>query len=665
MSEKYGQSLLRLFAPDSRVLICDGRGTRIKAIQSERVCFTDSDEFRVTTVSTSFTDGGPWAGVSDIFQPIYEELAVTIPELVQKHATELVHVLPRLRRVVTVNNPNLTDLAPQGQKTRNYAADRAYRLVHGLVDLLDVWRTSRTTSTPWIIICESFDESGTINRKFFSELMRRRGTRLNLFLVASVRSTSEQIRAVFHAKLNPTIADTREFCGLLSSEQTATKVEVEADARELEAKVGDDGIEIQAHLPKLIALWTAIGDKHKILHWRFRAVDIYNNQGLYEDSLRYAECLLPLAKECAQDNTNMIWVLMAKIITNYLSLQRPEPALALAEGEAFHFARDHNPLWRAHLYYMLGTIYGRYLRPRSSQNLEKGTELLDAGLKELEHAGLGEGDYHFQYVFNRNGLAMIRNFQGRHEDALRLCEEGIARLQFHLDRSTHRLHRSVLLYNIAQVYAATKNYDRAIEYYTSAMEMDPNYSEYYNDRAGLFLKLDRLEEAERDYLRAIELSPPYFEVFTNLGQCYRKMGRFDQAVDAYTRAIDLEPLQPLAFLGRGNASDEMGLLAEAEADYTAALELDPEMWDAYASRGVLFYQRGDLEASLSDFTNAILRRPDNSDLYRNRGLLFSAMSRYADAREDFGQALRLGASDEDANLVREQLRIIDSVTLQA
>ena len=44
----------------------------------------------------------------------------------------------------------------------------------------------------------------------------------------------------------------------------------------------------------------------------------------------------------------------------------------------------------------------------------------------------------------------------------------------------------------------------AIDYYTAAMQMDPNYSEYYLERGGLFLKSERYEECERDLLRAIE-----------------------------------------------------------------------------------------------------------------------------------------------------------------
>ena len=119
---------------------------------------------------------------------------------------------------------------------------------------------------------------------------------------------------------------------------------------------------------------------------------------------------------------------------------------------------------------------------------------------------------------------------GRHEQAVELCRSGITRLNAHLSADKHRLHRSILVYNIAQVYTATGAYAEALEHYQSVMAMDPNYSEYYNDRGNLLLRLGRLEEARSDYLKAMELSPPYFEVLTNLGQCYRRMGAMNVPV---------------------------------------------------------------------------------------------------------------------------------------
>jgi hypothetical protein len=91
---------------------------------------------RTFYVSCDFDRAGIWAGVGALFDPIFSAIASERPDLVEKHTFELVHILPRMRRSLTVHNPTLTDLASNDEKVRNYAADRAFRIVHGLIDLL-------------------------------------------------------------------------------------------------------------------------------------------------------------------------------------------------------------------------------------------------------------------------------------------------------------------------------------------------------------------------------------------------------------------------------------------------------------------------------------------------------------------------------------------------
>src|SRR5581483_4654490 len=109
----------------------------------------------------------------------------------------------------------------------------------------------------------------------------------------------------------------------------------------------------------------------------------------------------------------------------------------------------------------------------------------------------------FLEVFLGNGLAFIRHRQGRPEEALEICRQGFKLLEEKLVQDRHRLHRSVLLYNMAQVYSALREPDKAIEYYSAAMQYDPYYSEYFNERGNAYLSLGKSEQAIADYHEAI------------------------------------------------------------------------------------------------------------------------------------------------------------------
>ncbi|MHC5826458.1 MAG: tetratricopeptide repeat protein, partial [Nostoc sp.] len=152
--------------------------------------------------------------------------------------------------------------------------------------------------------------------------------------------------------------------------------------------------------------------------------------------------------------------------------------------------------------YMMSFLYARFL---PELDLVKAEEYLKQSLEYLLKAQLPEHRTLFHTAFNQNALALIRYRQGKPKEAAALCQFWYEQLNERLGLDEHRLHRSVLLYNIAQVYTSIGSNEEAIFYLTSAMAMDPNYSEYYNDRGNLYLKLGRLQEAENDYLRAIEL----------------------------------------------------------------------------------------------------------------------------------------------------------------
>jgi tetratricopeptide (TPR) repeat protein len=365
---------------------------------------------------------------------------------------------------------------------------------------------------------------------------------------------------------------------------------------------------------------------------------------LYADALRYGEGLLSLMAEHAPAEGQMRWFALLKLLMCHIGLGDVETSLRLATEEGLKLAENH-PRRLAQLFYLMAMFYARFQKPR---DLVKGEAYLELSLEAIGQADFTEAERHFQFVFNRNGLAMIRNFQGRFQDAIELCRSGIVRLDEHLSAEEHRLHRSILTYNTGQVYAAVGSYEQAVKHFSQAIAMDPNYSEYYNDRGSVYLRLGLLEEARADYARAIELSPPYFEVFTNLGQCYRRIGAMTKAIEAYSQALDLEPTQVLAFLGRAKAHEELGHVGEAIADYTEALAFDATLWEAVASRGVMHYETGDLASALADFNTAVELKPDQPDLYENRATVLADLGRQQEAEFDRETASRLQGAAQTA-----------------
>jgi tetratricopeptide (TPR) repeat protein len=604
-----------------------------------------------------FAEGGPWAGVRDLFRSLLDDIRRRSPALIEKHDYELLYVLPELRTQVKLRNPCLTDIATAEERIRNYPADRAYRITHGLIDLLVEYKQAFAAEKAWLLICVDYDRSGEIARHFFQELMRRRGQQLRAVLLPVFSDPEPDMGPLgFSCPLRELA-----FGVAVSPPETIDANEAARRAEALDSEVESNALGRTAKLPDVIRLWSLAGREDKLLQRYLHALISYNVLGLYRDSGRYGELARTLLKRSATgaENKYIRWAIFYKLFLSYLGAGEPHKALQLANEDMLNAPEaEGEELQRISLYYLMAMLHARFLPER---DFAVGEAYLERALQNLEKAGLSEPDYWFQYVFNRNGLAMIRSFQGRFQEALDLCAAGFKILEERLSKDRHNLHRSVLLYNMAQVYNQTGRIDLAIEYLSAAMEMDPNYSEYYNERGSLYLKLERLEDAEHDYLRAIELSPPYHEVWTNLGTCLRLRGRLEEAVPAFSRALDLKPAHPASLFGRAQARDALGATEDAMADYTAVLELNPLHWQACAGRAVLLYEAGRIEECLADLDRAISLAPGEAELYQNRAVALADLQRPQEARKALETYLALSPEAPDRGEAQARLAALDEI----
>lgn len=610
-----------------------------------------ADGARAWLLRCDFTEGGPWAGVRDLFRSLLDDIRRQSPHLIEKHDYELLYVLPELRTLLKLRNPCLTDIATAEERIRNYPADRAYRITHGLIDLLVDYKSISAAGKTWLLICLDYDRAGEMARHFFQELMRRRGKALRTVLLPVFPG-----REPDPGSLDFSCPSKRLPFGIAARKpEPIDASEAARGAEALDREIESNALGRTAKLPDVIHLWSLAGREDRLLQRCSQALESCNVLGLYRDSRRYGELAQALLKRASPESQDerLRWRIFFKMLLAYLGTGEPQRALELAGEHVLDLSEAGGDETRRVSYcYLMAMLHARFLPER---DFALGEEYLERGLHHLEKAGLPEPEYWFQYAFNRNGVAMIRSFQGRYQEALDLCSAGFRILEERLSKDRHNLHRSVLLYNMAQVYSQAGRLELAIDHLSAAMEMDPNYSEYYNERGSLQLKLGRLEAAERDYLRAIELSPPYHEVWTNLGNCLRLQRRWDEAVEAFSRSLDLNPAQPASLFGRAQAREALGVREDALADYTAVLESNPLHWQACAGRAVLLYEAGRIEEGLADLDRAISLAPGEADLYQNRAVALADLQKPQEARKDLKTYLDLCPEAPDREDVEVRL----------
>jgi tetratricopeptide (TPR) repeat protein len=163
--------------------------------------------------------------------------------------------------------------------------------------------------------------------------------------------------------------------------------------------------------------------------------------------------------------------------------------------------------------------------------------------------------------------------------------------------------RGVTLYNI-------REYDRAIQDYDQALELNPQFAQAVFSRGNALGEKGQFDRAIQDYGQAIKLNPNYAIAFNNLGYVWDEMHDFDRAIEDYDRAIDLNPQYAQAFNNRGMAYANKVDWDRAIRDYDRAIELDPGYTAAFYNRGVAKLKSGKIRDGNADIATAKAINPD-------------------------------------------------------
>jgi serine/threonine protein kinase len=86
-----------------------------------------------------------------------------------------------------------------------------------------------------------------------------------------------------------------------------------------------------------------------------------------------------------------------------------------------------------------------------------------------------------------------------------------------------------------------KRYDRAIEAYTKAIELNPTDFSFYNNRGIVYHTRKKYPEAINDFSKAVELNPNSSFTYSNRGVAYEDSGNIEQAIADYRKAVELDP----------------------------------------------------------------------------------------------------------------------------
>ena len=222
-----------------------------------------------------------------------------------------------------------------------------------------------------------------------------------------------------------------------------------------------------------------------------------------------------------------------------------------------------------------------------------------------------------------------------------------------LIESDERLFQANEWFEKGSVYNLNYAHDQAIEAYTNAIALNPNYIEAY-DRRGIayynkgLLQNDKLlmDRAVEDFKRVALSKPQTLAGAWAQGVIDFSQNQYAKALASFNKAVTFDPESELGYLGRGITYAATKQFDQALEEYTKAIAAKG-FWQAisYQNRAIVYVHKNQYDIAIRDLDQSIALAPNNAHFYYLRGLTYTLMKNMEKANFNYDKACKMGDKD--------------------
>lgn len=187
-------------------------------------------------------------------------------------------------------------------------------------------------------------------------------------------------------------------------------------------------------------------------------------------------------------------------------------------------------------------------------------------------------------------------------------------------------------------YERTGQDDLAMADYNLALQKRPTYGVPYNNRGVIQLRRGALQSALDDFSLSIKYTPKFILGWTNRARVRTLMKNYDGALADFAEAEKIDPAAQQIASNRCITYGMMGKFDQGLADCNGLIEKQPKNNYAINNRADVYMMKGDLDAALKDYNTAIQINPNNVRAHSGRGQIYERKKDLAQARADYRAA---------------------------
>ncbi|MDG5816440.1 tetratricopeptide repeat protein [Chitinispirillales bacterium ANBcel5] len=331
------------------------------------------------------------------------------------------------------------------------------------------------------------------------------------------------------------------------------------------------------------------------------------------------------------------------LLRSYLQTSDLEPALELLTTN-----RELHELTEAELRQLASVYFGLKKLDKAAQALEiieqKSEEVVYT--LSLIYESMGEVEKSLEllseFYFNNTASFQVGLRLIRYKMQLEQFEiaDSVAGLLFQ-----HHQENAVLLALRGQIKSRMGQFDSAIEYYESALELDPELEEALQGSAQAYVQNEDYEVAIKAYERLIESSPSGYLYSTPLAILYFYEQEFDQAKSLLLKLLDYSPNNPDLKHYLGKIYLAKGMRDTAYSLQHEVLKVDSTHAGAIEQLSLHYLRRRKYEKATEMVEKYVKHYPSRIMARRLQGYIFIHQEEFAKAAEVIQIALEKDSTD--------------------
>lgn len=195
-------------------------------------------------------------------------------------------------------------------------------------------------------------------------------------------------------------------------------------------------------------------------------------------------------------------------------------------------------------------------------------------------------------------------------------------------------------------YNQNGQYQEAIQSLLKAVELNPNKGVNWYYLGNSYINNEKYEDAIKSLLKATELNSNDYQSWLNLAISYIHNEQYEEAIEPLLKAIELNPNNAGSLSLLGYVYKINGQYEEAIKYLSKAKELNLDGFNNWYELGEVYLYNGQFQEAIETLLKAVELNPDE-DIWRLLGMSYRLNEQYEEAMNSFIEATKL---NQDNNI---------------